>query len=130
MRVRVVRTSKVPAGQVSIEDVYQGDEIVEIVIRFNLRDLKAYVVEEFSDLLTKQAAQWAERAAAPDAEWHSVDVMAQRRDDLPQGVLVAIKGTEQMALYLFAPVVIEEAAAQAFARGIGQRAATWVRVAG
>lgn len=130
MRVRVLRTKKVPAGKVSIEDVYEGDEIVEILVRFHLWDLKEYVVEEFSDLLTGQAAKWAERAAAPTADWHPVEVVAERRNDLPRGLQMAVKGTDELALYLFALPVIEESAAQAFARGIGQRAATWVRLAG
>lgn len=128
MRVRVLRVRSVPAGVVTIEDVYDSDEIVEIVFRFNRRDIRRHCARKFAGMLTVQAKAWAERAMVPNVEWHPVEVRVERDENLPYGVEVFISDDPGQAIYLFAPKAITEAGARAFLRLMQGRAQTWSRV--
>jgi hypothetical protein len=130
MLVRVLRKRAVPRGTVDIKDTYTGEAITQITVVFNPRDLKRCVVKEFATLLTVQAKRWMERVAAPAAEWHPMDVFAVIRDDLPDGLRCMVDEDDDGTFYVFEEGVITEGGAAAFARSIGARALTWVRLAG
>lgn len=130
MLVRVLRTTTVPEGMVTIEDIYDKETVAEIVIRFNENDLCKSCVEQFSELMNAQAKRWVERTEASDAEseWHPFIVRALRRPDLPADTLVVVDEDEHGALYIFAEHVITARGAAAFGRMMRGRVLTWVRV--
>ena len=127
MCVRVLRQRSVPPGVVTIEDRYDGREITEIVIRFHPKDLKRAFVRELSKAISKQARQWVERGAHPNAITGPIQVTVERRSDLPGDLRVVIEDDASHVLYIFAEEVITEAGADAFRRMLTGRTVTWVR---
>ncbi|MGW1979180.1 hypothetical protein [Streptomyces sp. NPDC001889] len=136
MRVRVVRSHKIPSGTVTAEDTYTEEaeaaglrQPIETVLGFNEDDLAPTVVDELSAGFTIEAQGWYEvvdpslLAALPPAP----QIRVIRRRDLPQGARVMIQDALDVVTIVFHEDEITEAGRLAYERFLIKRSKTWVR---
>jgi hypothetical protein len=130
MRVHVLRNGAVTSGVATFETRCDSDsgKTVEVRISFNPKDLKASVVDEFTEALTIQARAWTPRDAAPSAAGRPVGIRVLRCSDLPAGVRMLVQATDSYSEYRFCAEAITSNGARGFEEMMKKCALHWTKI--
>ncbi|MFP3990694.1 hypothetical protein U9R90_25155 [Streptomyces sp. E11-3] len=109
----------------AIEDMYNGDDLFQIRITFNPKDLKKSWVKNLSQAFTAEALRWAERRTGQTVGGPPTTVRVRREKSLPNGLCVYIEDGVDLVVYVFDEDLISEAGAHALQRMLTSRALTW-----